>query len=103
MEEVFEQTLVQPCIFRHFTKCGAGSPVISLVLVSFLRLLLLYSFLRFHSYVVYFTFIKSVAKNKDLSQPFKVHCMDFGPGGALPYKPTRDVPFFRVSFFSINS
>ena len=23
--------------------------------------------------------------------------------GALPYKPTRDVPFFRVSFFSINS
>ena len=25
------------------------------------------------------------------------------PGGALPYKPIRDVPFFRVSFFSINS
>ena len=25
------------------------------------------------------------------------------PGGALPYKPTRDVPFFRVSFFSVNS
>ena len=26
------------------------------------------------------------------------------PGrGALPYKPVRDVPFFRVSFFSINS
>ena len=24
-------------------------------------------------------------------------------GGALPYKPIRDVPFFRVSFFSINS
>ena len=23
--------------------------------------------------------------------------------GALPYKPIRDVPFFRVSFFSINS
>ena len=23
--------------------------------------------------------------------------------GALPYKSTRDVPFFRVSFFSINS
>ena len=27
----------------------------------------------------------------------------FIPGGALPYKPIRDVPFFRVSFFSINS
>ena len=26
-----------------------------------------------------------------------------GGGGALPYKPIRDVPFFRVSFFSINS
>ena len=25
------------------------------------------------------------------------------PGGALPYKPIRDVPFFRVSFFTINS
>ena len=25
------------------------------------------------------------------------------PGGALPYKPIRDVPFFRVLFFSINS
>ena len=25
-----------------------------------------------------------------------------GGGGALPYKPIRDVPFFRVSFFSIN-
>ena len=24
-------------------------------------------------------------------------------GGALPYKPIRDVPFFRVSFFSTNS
>ena len=24
-------------------------------------------------------------------------------GGALPYKPIPDVPFFRVSFFSINS
>ena len=24
-------------------------------------------------------------------------------GGALPYKPIRDVPFFRVSFFSVNS
>ena len=24
-------------------------------------------------------------------------------GGALPYKRIRDVPFFRVSFFSINS
>ena len=24
-------------------------------------------------------------------------------GGALPYKSKRDVPFFRVSFFSINS
>ena len=23
--------------------------------------------------------------------------------GALPYKPIRDVPFFRVSFFNINS
>ena len=23
--------------------------------------------------------------------------------GALPYKPIRDVPFFRVSFFTINS
>ena len=26
-----------------------------------------------------------------------------GKGGALPYKPIRDVPFFGVSFFSINS
>ena len=26
-----------------------------------------------------------------------------GGGGALRYKPIRDVPFFRVSFFSINS
>ena len=26
-----------------------------------------------------------------------------GRGGALPYKPIRDVPFFRISFFSINS
>ena len=26
-----------------------------------------------------------------------------GGRGALPYKPIRDVPFFRVSFFSINS
>ena len=25
------------------------------------------------------------------------------PRGALPYKPIRDVPFFRVSFFSISS
>ena len=24
-------------------------------------------------------------------------------GGALPYKPIRDVPFFGVSFFSVNS
>ena len=24
-------------------------------------------------------------------------------GGGLPYKPIRDLPFFRVSFFSINS
>ena len=23
-------------------------------------------------------------------------------GGALPYKPIRDVPFFRVSFFSVK-
>ena len=23
--------------------------------------------------------------------------------GALPYKPIRDVPFFGVSFFSVNS
>ena len=23
-------------------------------------------------------------------------------GGALPHKPIRDVPFFRVSFFSLN-
>ena len=23
--------------------------------------------------------------------------------GALPYKPIRDLPFFRVSFFSLNS
>ena len=27
----------------------------------------------------------------------------YSPGGALPYKPILDVPFFRVSFFSINS
>ena len=27
----------------------------------------------------------------------------YKPGGALPYKPIRDVPFFRVSFSSINS
>ena len=26
-----------------------------------------------------------------------------GGGGALLYKPTWDMPFFRVSFFSINS
>ena len=26
-----------------------------------------------------------------------------GGGGALLYKPIRDVPFFRVSFFSINA
>ena len=26
-----------------------------------------------------------------------------GWGGALPYKPIRDMPFFRVSFFSLNS
>ena len=26
-----------------------------------------------------------------------------GQPGALPYKPKRDVPFFRLSFFSINS
>ena len=26
-----------------------------------------------------------------------------GGGGALPYKPIWDMPFFRVSFFSINS
>ena len=26
-----------------------------------------------------------------------------GGGGALPDNPIRDVPFFRVSFFSINS
>ena len=26
-----------------------------------------------------------------------------GWGGALPYKAIREVPFFRVSFFSINS
>ena len=25
------------------------------------------------------------------------------PGGALPSKPIRDVPFFRVSIFSLNS
>ena len=26
-----------------------------------------------------------------------------GGGGALPSEPIRDMPFFRVSFFSINS
>ena len=26
-----------------------------------------------------------------------------GGGGALPYKPIWDMPFFRVSCFSINS
>ena len=26
-----------------------------------------------------------------------------GGGGELPYKPIWDMPFFRVSFFSINS
>ena len=30
-------------------------------------------------------------------------CPGGGGRGALPYKPIRDVPFFRVSFFSINS
>ena len=29
--------------------------------------------------------------------------VEWGGGGALPYKPIRDMPFFRVSFFSINS
>ena len=24
-------------------------------------------------------------------------------GGGLPYKPIQDVPFFRVSFVSVNS
>ena len=28
---------------------------------------------------------------------------DNSRGGALPYKPIRDVTFFRISFFSINS
>ena len=26
-----------------------------------------------------------------------------GGGGGLPYKVIRDVPFFKVSFFSLNS
>ena len=26
-----------------------------------------------------------------------------GGKGGKPYKPTRDVPFFRVSIFSLNS
>ena len=39
---------------------------------------------------------------------WEVECFSFRlngwpGGGALPYKPIRDVPFFRVSFFSINS
>ena len=29
--------------------------------------------------------------------------IDRDRGGALPYKPLQDVPFVRVSFFSINS
>ena len=34
-----------------------------------------------------------------------VKIRDLSPGGvgALPYRPIRDVPFYRVSFFSINS
>ena len=31
------------------------------------------------------------------------HAPAGGGGGALPYKPIRDVPFFMVSSFSINS
>ena len=31
------------------------------------------------------------------------NCANYNSGGALLYKPIRDVPFFRVSFFSINS
>ena len=33
----------------------------------------------------------------------KVLEVGWSAGGALPYKPIRDVPFFRVSFFSIHS
>ena len=29
MEQVFEQTFVQPFIFRHYIKCGDGLPVTS--------------------------------------------------------------------------
>ena len=43
------------------------------------------------------------------SQFLHFFCLDnknnthgWGGGGALPYKPIWDMPFFRVSFFSIN-
>ena len=31
----------------------------------------------------------------------KKQCLKPGGGGALPYKPIRDAPFFGVSFFSV--
>ena len=38
-----------------------------------------------------------------LSQFYCVLDLNTGGGGAFPYKSIRNVPFFRVSFFSINS
>ena len=51
---------------------GAGEKVVSVnfALVSSVRLLFLYYFEDpFNTYFIYFIFIKSVAVNKDLSQP----------------------------------
>ena len=45
---------------------------VNLVFVSSVRLLLMYSLKGpFNTYLIYFTFIKSVGINKDLSQPLR--------------------------------
>ena len=41
--------------------------------------------------------------NLKLQLRFFVKERKYKSRGALPYKPIRDVPFFRVSVFSINS
>ena len=46
--------------------------VVNLVLILSVRLLFLYSFKGpFNTYLIYFTFIKSVVINKNLSQPLR--------------------------------
>ena len=32
-----------------------------------------------------------------------IQCRGGGGGGALPYKHIRDVPFFTISIFNLNS